>query len=206
MDAIQPVGQGKHLKLRLSKGASRFDAIFFSMTEEECGIGPGSRVDAAFYLQANTFRGSTTLQLQLIDIRPSLTPSRHEAEALELVGRLVDGGPITPQEAARLGASRSQFGACWLVLERQLRQGKVEAETLPFLRQLAADAGGSESFLRSALSLQVFDERGLLSLSFRDGRLTLRLTPVQGKVDLFACPYLSRLHKTPDNRNRGELS
>ena len=41
---------------------------------------PGSRVDAAFYLQANTFRGTTTLQLQLVDLRPSLTPSRHEAE------------------------------------------------------------------------------------------------------------------------------
>lgn len=76
MDVLQPVGQGKHLKLRLSKGTCRFDAIFFSMTEETCGVAAGMRVDAAFYLQANTFRGNTTLQLQLIDIRPSLTPSR----------------------------------------------------------------------------------------------------------------------------------
>ena len=27
-ETIQPVGQGKHLKLRLSKGVSHFDAIF----------------------------------------------------------------------------------------------------------------------------------------------------------------------------------
>ena len=32
VDSVQAVGQGKHLKLRLSKGPSRFDAIFFSMT------------------------------------------------------------------------------------------------------------------------------------------------------------------------------
>ena len=31
VDSVQAVGQGKHLKLRLSKGPSRFDAIFFSM-------------------------------------------------------------------------------------------------------------------------------------------------------------------------------
>lgn len=206
VDAVQSVGQGKHLKLRLSKGMCRFDAIFFSVTEAECGICAGSRVDAAFYLQANTFRGNTTLQLQLIDIRPSLTPSRHEAADLELVERLVSGGPLTAQECVRLGASREQFGACWRVLERQLRQGKVEADTLPYLRQLAADAGGGESFLRAALALRVFAERGLLSLSQTDGKLTASLNPIQGKVDLFACPYLSRLGDPGVNRNRGDLS
>ena len=59
------MGQGKHLKLRLSKGPSRFDAIFFSMPEAAAQLEPGCRVDADFYLQANTFRGTTTLQLQL---------------------------------------------------------------------------------------------------------------------------------------------
>ena len=200
VDAIQSVGQGKHLKLRLSKGSCRFDAIFFSMTEEECGIAAGMRVDAAFYLQANTFRGNTSLQLQLIDIRPSLTPSRHEAEALELVHRLMDGAPLSAQEAARLRASRDQFAACWVVLERHLRQGKAEEELLPYLRQLAAQAGGSESFLRTALALEVFQERGLISLSLRDGRLSLCLNHTQGKVDLFGCPYLVRLQDA-GNRN-----
>ena len=97
VDSVQPVGQGKHLKLRLSKGTCRFDAIFFSATAEECGVAPGTRVDAAFYLQANTFRGSTTLQLQMVDIRPSLTPSRHEAADLDLLGRLVEGTRLTAQ-------------------------------------------------------------------------------------------------------------
>ena len=193
-EAVQPVGQGKHLKLRLSKGVSRFDAIFFSATAEECGIVPGSRVDAAFYLQANTFRGNTTLQLQLVDVRPSLLPSRNEAEALALVRRLTEeNGPVTPQEALRLRASRSQYAACWVSLEKRLRQGKAEEDRLPYLRRLAARMGGSESFLRAALALEVFRERGLISLSRQGDRLTLCLIPVQGKVDLTACPYLLRL-------------
>lgn len=204
VDAIQSVGQGRHLKLRLSKGTCRFDAIFFSVTEQECGITAGSRVDAAFYLQANTFRGNTTLQLQLIDIRPSLVPSRHEAADLELLDRLMAGGPVTAQETARLGASRDQFGACWRVLERHLRQGKAEEDTLPYLRQLAAQSGGSESFLRTALALQVFRERGLISMTVQGNRTILCLNTTQGKVDLFACPYLSRLRDDPTDRNRGD--
>ena len=201
VDAVQSVGQGKHLKLRLSKGTCRFDAIFFSVTEEECGIAAGMRVDAAFYLQANTFRGTTTLQLQLIDIRPSLTPSRHEAADLELLRRLREGQPLSAQESTRLLASREQFGAFWIVLERQLRQGKVDTDLLPYLRYLAAAGGGSESFLRAALALLVFDERGLLSMTLREGRLTLCLNQTQGKVDLFASPYLSRLRGPAANRN-----
>ena len=201
VDAVQSVGQGKHLKLRLSKGTCRFDAIFFSVTEEECGVAAGMRVDAAFYLQANTFRGNTTLQLQLIDIRLSLTPSRHEAADLELLDRLVAGGPLTAQETSRLNTSREQFGAYWVLLERRLRQGKAEEDLLPFLRQLAAQAGGGESFLRAGLALRVFDERGLLSMNQEGGRLTLCLNPIQGKVDLFASPYLSRLRGGAANRN-----
>ncbi len=137
VDTVQPVGQGRHVKLRLSKGPCRFDAIFFSTTEAECGVAAGARVDAAFYLQANTFRGATTLQLQLIDLRPSLTPSRHEGEALDLLHRLLEGEPLTAQEAGRLNASRDQFGACWLALERRLRSGKAAEPLLPFIRQLA---------------------------------------------------------------------
>jgi len=205
VDAIQSVGQGKHLKLRLSKGMTRFDAIFFSTTEAECGIAAGSRVDAAFHLQANTFRGNTTLQLQLIDIRPSLIPSRHEAESLDLVQRLMGDGRISPQETARLRASRDQFAACWVVLERHLRQGKAAVDHLPYLRQLAAEAGGSENFLRTALALEVFRERGLISMTLREGQLSLCLNPIQGKVDLFSCPYLLRLQDAA-NRNRGDLT
>ena len=193
LDAVQPVGQGRHLKIRLSKGTSRFEAIFFSMMEEECGLCAGTRVDAAFYLQANTFRGSTTLQLQLIDLRPSLTPSRHEAADLALLHRVLDGGSVTCQESVRLQPSRDQFAACWRALEGQLRRGKAEVEGLPYLRRLAACTGGCDSFLRTALALAVFQERGLISLSRHEDQLQLCLNSVQSKVNLLECPYLSRL-------------
>ncbi|MEG1657858.1 MAG: single-stranded-DNA-specific exonuclease RecJ [Oscillibacter sp.] len=201
VDSLQAVGQGKHLKLRLSKGTCHFDGIFFSVTAEELGIAPGSRVDVAFYLQSNTFRGTTTLQLQLIDLRPSLKPSRHECEALSLLERLRDDEPLTAQEVSRLRTSREQFGAYWKMVEPQLRQGKLEENLLPYLRRLANAGGGTEGFLRAALALAVFDERGLLTSQLDGDRLVLKLRTTQGKVDLFACPYLSRLQDGAAKRN-----
>ena len=193
VDCVQSVGQGRHLKLRLSKGASRFDAIFFSAPEDAPQPEPGSRVDAAFYLQSNTFRGTTTLQLQLVDLRPSLTPSRHEAESLALLHRLEEGEPLTPQEISRLTVSREQFAALWRILSRHLKQGKLDTELLPYLRSLAGQAGGCDGFLRAGLALMVFQERGLITLSCQEERVTLCLNPIQGKVDLQASPYLLRI-------------
>ena len=72
------------------------------------------------------------------------------------------------------------------------------AQSAP-LRELAAESGGGEAFLRSALALAVFQERGLISLSLRGDMLSASLIPSQGKVDLFACPYLARLREGRGN-------
>ena len=194
-ESVQSVGQGRHMKFRLAKGAARFDGIFFSVTEEECGIREDMRVDAAFYLQPNTFRGTTSLQLQLIDIRPSLRASRGEQESLDLLNRLTDGDRLSPQEILRLNASREQFADCWRALERVLRRtdAKIETETLPCLRKLAAEIGGCEGFLRAALSLAVFEERGLIQVTEHGDRMTIVRPPIRGKVVLDDCPYLIRL-------------
>ena len=65
LERVQNVGQNRHLKLRLSKGSAQFDGIFFSAVAQTCGVVPGDRVDAAFYLQINEFRSSRTVQLQM---------------------------------------------------------------------------------------------------------------------------------------------
>ena len=90
-----------------------------------------------------------------------------------------------------------------MALERRLRQGKVEEELLPYLRQLAARTGGNESFLRTALALDVFQERGLISLAVQGDSVTLCLNPARGKVNLNECPYLVRLQDAA-SRNRGD--
>ncbi|MBR0280545.1 MAG: single-stranded-DNA-specific exonuclease RecJ [Oscillibacter sp.] len=199
-ESVQSVGQGRHTKFRLSRGTARFDGIFFSVTEEECGIRADMRVDAAFYLQPNTFRGVTTVQLQLIDIRPSLCASRGEQESLDLLNRLTDGDKLTPQEIQRLSASREQFADCWRALERVFRRKRrdkadtqIETDTLPCFRDLAAEIGGCEGFLRAALALTVFEERGLIRVTERGDRMIIAMLPRNGKVSLDDCPYLARL-------------
>ena len=44
LERLQSVGQNRHLKLRLSKGSSQFDGIFFSVSPDTCPVAAGSRV------------------------------------------------------------------------------------------------------------------------------------------------------------------
>ncbi len=202
VESLQNVGQGRHLKLRLSKGACHFDAIFFSTTAEECGVSAGMRVDAAFYLQINEFRGVSNVQLQMIDLRPALGPSCREQECLELVGRLIGDGPVTEREAGRLLPGREQFVALWRAIERMGRENCADVPRLPTLRRLAASLDGTESFLRAAVGIEIFAERGLIALSCQEEYMTLR--PQAGrKADLEQSAYVRKLRHILGREEKG---
>ena len=188
----QNVGQNRHLKLRLGKGCAQFDGIFFSTVAERCGCAVGDRVDTAFYLQINEFRGSRTVQLQMVDIRPSLCASGREQEALDLAHRCAGGGHLAPRDARRALPTREQFAAAWRFLERAVPEEGLTADRLPLLRHLAAEMGGAEPVLRAAVCAAVFRERGLLDWQQEGDTVDLRL--YRGKhVSLDMSPLVAAL-------------
>ncbi len=195
VESLQNVGQNRHLKLRLSKGPYHFDAIFFSATAGECGAAAGMRVDAAFHLQVNEFRGVSSVQLQLVDLRPAVLPSVRERECLELVERLTAGGTVTVREAARLLPDREQFAALWRAIERMERECGGELSRLPALRRLAGAVNGTESFLRAVLGVEVFAERGLITLSVQEDQMSLHPRPGR-RADLEQSVYMRALRRT----------
>ncbi len=192
LESLQSVGQNKHLKLRLSKGRHSFDAIYFSATRESCGLAVGDRIDAAFHLQVNEFRGNRSVQLQILDLRPSVLPSQKERENLALCEALVEGGAVTPQEAARLLPGREQFVRLWQSLLQMSDNGQIAELRLPALRRLAAGLGGAEPFLRTELGLEIFAERNLICLHQEKERLEITIHRGE-KVVLEESRYMRRL-------------
>ena len=194
VESLQTVGQNRHLKLRLSKSGCHFDAIFFSATAAECGVCAGMRVDAAFHLQINEFRGNSSVQLQLVDLRPAAAPSARERECLELVERLTSGERVTAREAVRLLPGRPQFAALWRAIQRLDQEESGNLARMDCLRRLSQAVDGEEPFLRTALGLEVFAERGLVTLAVREDMMILR--PVSGKrADLEESAYIRALRR-----------
>ncbi len=192
LDRAQGVGQNRHLKLRFSKGAAQLEGIFFSTTPQQCPIRPGERADVAFYLQVNEFRGSRTVQLQVVDLRPSLQCSAREEESLLLLRRLRQGQSISYKDALRMLPTRQQCVAAWRHLQQEA-DGAPRQYTLPLLRRLSAAIPGTDPFLRGCFCMELFCERGLLQRETEDEQMTLRLSPVQEKVDLEQSVYWQTL-------------
>ena len=201
----QNVGQNRHLKLRLGKGSAQFDGIFFSTNAAACGCQEGDRVDAAFYLQINEFRGSRTVQLQMVDIRPSLLASSREQESLTLVAQCAAGEPVSPKNARRMLPSREQYVAMWRALEHLAAAGELHTAYLPLLRSLSAYMGKTDAFLRCAFCLEVFQERGLLHFRRQGDEIFLSLAAKDKKVKLEDSEYIRRLTDAETGRGGGGI-
>ncbi len=76
VQGAREVGSG-HLKLKLSKGSFSLDAIGFGlMGRLPPGVVEGQVMDAALHLEENHYRGRTSIQARLLDLRPEGTIER----------------------------------------------------------------------------------------------------------------------------------
>ncbi len=66
------VGDGRHVRLTLSKNGKNIDVMGFNMAKTAEAFVVGSKLDIAFTMGTNIYRGEKTLQLVLKDIRPSI--------------------------------------------------------------------------------------------------------------------------------------
>jgi len=63
------VSDGKHLHLDLTDQVVAMDGIAFGQGDKAMHLQNGKSVDVCFYLEENTFRGRTTLQMNAQDVR-----------------------------------------------------------------------------------------------------------------------------------------
>ena len=175
------VGGGRHLKLKLRRDGVVMDAIFFSANTAACGIENGQRLDIAFTLQINQFRGNRTVQLQLCDLRPAPTRSQLERS---LFRRLQAGETLSPWEASLMLPQRRDFAHLWRYLEQLCAAGPAQAPMDQLLRQVTRSFSGHRSYGKALVCLHVMDERGLIQVAVQNQQATVRLCRPREKVDL----------------------
>lgn len=191
------VGGGRHLKLRLRCGHRLLDGIFFSATAAAAGIAPGDRIDVAFTPQINTFRDVRSVQLQLCDLRPALTRAQAEHALYE---KFCSGAPLTQREAAALLPEREDFVAVWKFLKRSAAAAPLEDSDVRLYKLISRSLPPQRPHIRTAVCLEVLDERGLISLRRSAGRVYISLNQTTGKVDLEQSSLMLRLRAVLDDK------
>ena len=187
LDNITAIGNGKHLRLSLSRDGVRINAVMFQMTPEEFPMACGATVNCVVSLERNEYRGNASVNVRIRDI--SFTDTDREGLLRELAA----------------------FDA---VLRREYRPSVEEAllsreQSTHFYSLLHASRewNGTPEQLRHALgehaptclqlliALEIWQQAGILRWYDRGERLSVKLLPTQGKADLTATPLWQYITK-----------
>ena len=189
IDRITSVGSGKHIRLRLRQGRHILNAIYFSATPESASIQPGDVVDVAFNPQINGFRGEDSVQLNILDIRPSCAAPCSP----ELGGyTALRAGNLTAAAATALLPDRTTLALVWRYLAG-CGTSFVNEAPMCLCRKIVRWSGQSLSLEQLMTCLDIFSDVGLLKIQRLHKYISIQLTPGQGKADLGASATMQTL-------------
>ena len=188
IERIQQVGSGRHMRMRLRCGRYVLNAIYFSATPESTFVQTGDVVDIAFNPQINEFRGERTVQMNVLDIRPSCT-----AECCPDASgyRALQENRMTREIALTLYPERTTLAMVWRYLAAS---GDVIQESpLCLCRKIVRWSGTALSLGQLMTCLDIFRDVGLLQTRRLHKYISIQLTPGTHKADLNESPTLRRL-------------
>jgi len=192
VDRISQVGNGRHMRLRLKNGWHLLQAIWFSATAQTASVAVGDTVDVAFVPQINEFRGERTVQLNVLDIRPSC-----KAECPMDTGdyNALCRGDITREAAHALLPDRATLGMVWRYLAAA-PEGQLEETPDCLCRKIVRWSGVSLSLGKLLTCLDIFADVGLLQIHRLHRMMIITLLPAQQKADLETSPTLRKLKES----------
>ena len=179
VERITVVGGGRHMRLRFRVGHHGINAICFSTTPETASIEPGDVVDVAFNPQVNEYRGERSVQMNVLDIRPSCS-ARCSEETSRYTS--LQTGTLTPQDAAQLLPDRAMLATVWRYLASC--GDTVRESPMCLCRKIVRRSGTAMSLEQMLTCLDVFRDVGLLRSRRLHRYLTIELTPGREKADL----------------------
>ena len=188
IDRLQQVGGGRHMRLRLRSGRTNLNAIYFSANPESAFVQPGDVVDIAFTPQINEFRGERTVQMNVLDIRPSCCADCSPDTAPY---RALQEDRLTADIARVLCPDRTTLAMVWRYLAA--RGDDVQESPLCLCRKIVRWSGKPLSLGQLMICLDIFRDVDLLQIQRLHKYISIRLTPGTQKADLNESPTLQRL-------------
>lgn len=161
VERVTPLKAGKHLRLSLSKGNRRFQAIFFNADRRAAGsliagLEPGDLVDLAACLSVNEYGGAQELSVIVRDIAAPSSLAEQEKRYRALVARR---GAIACDRLP----DRRDFAAVYRYLEAQGGNIRLDRACGAVKQSVPGF-----TFLKLLIILDVFEEMKLVAAS-RDG-------------------------------------
>ncbi len=180
---IQPVGNGRHLRLTLRRGGTSVTGMLFGMTESAFMFEQGDTVDLAVKLEIGTYLGEERLNIHISGIRFAGADDDAVLGSMRLYERFKSGSALSVEEAVRLCPDRT-------LQEKLYRYIRSKGSVFDDAEMLCKRIGLPEAFCAAvSVALDVFAEMSLI-IRTPDNRVI----PVPGvRADLERSRILSSL-------------
>ena len=183
------------MRLRLRSGRYGFNAIFFSATPETASVAVGDLVDVAFVPQINEFRGERSVQMNVVDIRPSCKA----ACSPKMNGyRELCANKISKEQALELMPDRAMLAMVWKYLS-VVGTGVLQETPMCLCRKIVRWSGMPLSLGQLMTCLDIFADVELLTLQRLHKYIEIRLAYPQVKADLNESRTMQRLQTAKES-------
>lgn len=183
LEGITPMGGGKHLRLRLTKGGTAVFAVYFGMPPEKFPYGLGDVLDFVATIDRNYYNGECRVSVKVKDIRLSSLNQKKLCNGREFYDAYRRGEEL-PIDKRHVIPSRDDVAAVYRFLRGQ-RQIVLDYDLL-YSRLVSKEI----NYCKMRIILDVLEELGLIDRR-ADGMLSL--SPTSGKVDLASSAILKNL-------------
>ena len=195
IERLNMVGGGRHMRLRLRRGRYVFNAIYFSATPESTSVSLGDTVDIAFVPQVNEFRGERSVQMNVLDIRPSCCA---EADPEMCHYHALQENRLTPEAATALLPSRATLGTVWRYLA-SVPGSSIQESPICLCRKIVRWSNAPLTLGQMMTCLDIFRDVGLLTSHRMHKYLVISLTPGSEKADLNQSQTMQILLQAKEN-------
>ena len=188
LKGVRPVGSaGLHCRLLCQRDGHSFSCVLFGVGPGGFPYPPGTKIDLAVNLQKNTYRGESSVEILVRDVKLSGLDQKACLSSLRVYEKFLRQEPLSRQEAEELSPTRDHLAALYKLLPP--KPGPVlGAELL-----LSALAPQGFTLGRLLFSLDLLVQAGLAQSRLQGNLISACRVPVRQKMDILASPMLARL-------------
>ena len=158
LESVTELSNGRHVKLNVRADGAALSVLCFGMTKAMLPVRIGEAVDIAVSVSVNAFRGTESVSLRLVDMRPAGFDQDKFFNALGYYEKLARGEEVAPAIAKRALATREEAAAVYRLLKAD-PAAECDAVRLYFAVRR------SINYCRLLVLLDILYEAGLIALS-----------------------------------------
>lgn len=191
----------KHTKLILERDGIQLTALYFGHSRASLPIYKGDKIDIAFTMGINEFRGVTDVQMIVKDVKRQSLPGEYEIsdESRKKYFSVMSGATYSRSDDDIL-PSREEFAQVYLYLKR--RPGQYRDDCLG-MREIMNASGGRLSYCKLRIILDVLKETGLITISYSsecDENFHFGVNYVKNKIDIEKSPLYVKIRSLAEKQ------